>query len=158
MPNQAVAQHVAHALAEGALVHPGTDQTGPIPLPLPMFRTTGMPTEQANHFAQQAGLPHGDIATLVGEALVHTIETDGDHELISKTELAQLRAIAANTKPQRYRQPHFHCNCGSPLFKTNITDLHTDQPKLNGPALFAALAQLSPECALGHQPITHEDH
>lgn len=157
MPNPALADHIARALAEGALVHPGTDKTGPIPLPLPMFRTTGMPAEQADHFAQQAGLPHGDVAKLVGEALVHTIETS-DQEIVSKAELARLRALDANTKPQRYRQPHFHCNCGGPLFKTNISDLHTDQPKLNGPALFAALAQISPECALVHQPITPEDH
>jgi hypothetical protein len=51
----------------------------------------GVPREVLDHMAKDAGLPSSDMATLVAEALVNLIETDGASEIITKSELKELR-------------------------------------------------------------------
>lgn len=148
MPNQRIAELISVKLPE--LTHPG-DGNGAILLPVSTFRTAGLPPDQADQFARDAGYPSADIPKLVGEALVHLIETDGDSEIISKAELNQLRAAAAIAEPQRHRQVQVHCYCGTPLFRAHIRDFDTDKPKVSGSELIKAMAQLSPECALAHR-------
>ena len=152
MPNEEAAQTIARALTDG-LVHPGTDKTGPVPIPLPMFRPTGNQAQMAQ-FAAEAGFPHPDIAKLTAEATVHAVET-ADMTIISNTELAALRTAAAAAEPRRNQRALIHCNCGTPLFRLNVKDFDTANPRVNGGELIKTLQLLSPECALNHrQPDT----
>jgi hypothetical protein len=93
--NQAAADFIAQRLPKG-LIHPGGDNTPPKPVMLPGLSSTGIPQEMLQHFAHEAGLPDHDAPKLIGEAIVHAIETqlDGGSEIISKAELAELRARA----------------------------------------------------------------
>ena len=149
-PDQAAVEIIAQALA-GGLTHPGDEKTGAIVLPLPMFRTSNIPPEMAAHFAQEAGLPHADIARLTAEAIVHTLN-QGGIETVNGAELTRLRTVDTAAEPDRKRSPMFTCHCGAPLFRTNVTDLDTDKPKVFGNQLITALQQLHPDCALGHRP------
>lgn len=92
MTNQPVAQLIADNLP--ALIHPGDGKSGPIPLPLPMFRTSAIPPGMAQEFAQEAGIPHFDIAKLTGEAIVALLEANG-WALVQEAELTQLRTDAS---------------------------------------------------------------
>ena len=149
-PDQAAIEIIAKALA-GGLTHPGDEKTGAIVLPLPMFRTSNIPPEMAAHFAQEAGLPHADIARLTAEAIVHTL-SQSNKVVVDTAELNRLRTVDAAAEPERKRPVHFHCHCGAPLVNLNVTDLDTDKPKVFGRQLVSALQQLHPDCALGHRP------
>lgn len=155
-PDQAAVEIIAQALA-GGLTHPGTfgptgqSISGAIVLPLPMFRTSNIPPEMAAHFAQEAGLPHADIARLTAEAIVHTLN-QGGIETVTGAELTRLRAVDTAAEPDRKRSPMFTCHCDVPLFRTNVTDLDTDKPKVFGNQLITAIQKLHPDCALGHRP------
>lgn len=94
MTNQPAAQLIADNLP--TLIHPGDGKSGPIPLPLPMFRTSAIPPGMAQEFAEEAGIPSFDIATLTAEAIVALLESKG-WALIPQTELNQLRTDAAET-------------------------------------------------------------
>jgi hypothetical protein len=85
MPNQRVAELIAQRMPTG-LPHPGNRETNqpPILIPLPAFRTTGMPAEMADQIS--------NTTTLIGEAIVNLIETEGDSEIIGRAELDGLRA------------------------------------------------------------------
>ncbi|MGV7585242.1 hypothetical protein PJN38_24270 [Mycobacterium kansasii] len=150
MPNQAFIDIVTQALATH-LTHPGDDRTGPIVLPLPMFRTASLPADMAQHFADEAGLPHPDIARLTAEALDHMLDTSGK-TVIDTAELTRLRNLEVTTEPRRNRTPHIHCHCGAPLIRCNITDLDTDKPKVYGGKFITAIQQLGADCVTGHQP------
>lgn len=92
MPNQQMVQIIAKSLREG-LPHPGDRENHQ---PAQLFRIPGMnpqgvPRAVLDSMAKEAGLPTGDIATLVAEALVHLIETEGNSEIVDKSELTELR-------------------------------------------------------------------
>ena len=149
MPNPAVAQLIAQALP--ALVYPGDGKSQPVAIPLPTFRNSGMPADQAEAYAKEAGLPHMDLAQLVAESIVHLLETN-DYPLTSAGEVDQLRLAAADREHLRNRQVEVSCHCGAKLFKANVTDFDTDKAKIS-PEVIKALRALSPECALAHQPV-----
>lgn len=148
MPNERAAALIAQRLPE--LTHPG-DGNGAILLPVSTFRMAGIPPEQAEQFARDAGYPSVDVPRLIGEALVHLIETEGDSEIVPRSELAAMRNAAAAAEPQRHRQVQVHCYCGTPLFRAHMRDFDTDKPKVSGSELIKALTRLSPECALAHK-------
>lgn len=152
MSDQSVIDLVAQALANG-LTHPGDQKSGPIALPLPMFRTASLPPDMAEQFAQEAGLPHADIARLTAEALVHTMENAGKG-IVDTAELERLQAVDAAAEPQRHRDVDIHCRCGAKLLRANITGLDTDKPQVFGKRFIEAAHQVRPECAPypdGHQ-------
>jgi hypothetical protein len=148
MSNPAAAQLIAEVLP--ALTHPGDGQNGPVAFPLPMFRSSGIPADQADMFAKDAGLPHSDIAALVGEALVAALEAGGMPSTPT-VQLQQLELAAASQEHRRNRTVPIHCQCGVELFTVAITDFDTDKAKIS-PQVVRALRQIGPECALGHQP------
>lgn len=143
MTNQVITDRLTQSLP--GLIHPGDGKTGPIPLPAPMFRNSALPDAQAQQFAKEAGLPSADFTRLFAEAIVANIETD--HEILTKEEVAQLRADAASGR-ERHRQPRVHCNgCGTFLFSTNID---SERPTVNGPQLIKAMQGMNPDCSTNH--------
>lgn len=114
MANSTIAALIAERLP-GSLVHPGdpaNDQPAKL-LPLPVLGSTGIPPEMAKHFAKEAGLPADDFPKLIGEAIVHLIETDGQTTLVPNAELEQLRA--ADLQPGEVT-PVNCAECGQPAF------------------------------------------
>ena len=146
--NAAAARLIAERLPAG-LVHPGDGSTKPTPIPLPGLASTGIPPEQAKHFARQAGLPAGNAPTLIGEAIVHLLETelDGGSTIIANTELAALRQAAADA-PSGIRTIALHCQCdrtqSDPLLELRIGK--TDKTIINAKPLLAALHARSVDC------------
>lgn len=149
MPSPATAQLIARALPE--LVYPGDGKSGPVAIPLPMFRSTGITPEMAEQFAKDAGLPPVELTTLVGEAIVHVIESNAK-TIIDNAELEALRQAAAEREHLRHRQVEVSCHCGTKLFKANVTDFDTDRAKIS-PEVIKAMRVLSPECALAHRAV-----
>lgn len=149
MANAAVASLIAQALP--ALVYPGDGKSQPVAIPLPTFRNTGLPADQAEAYAKEAGLPHMDLAQLVAESIVHLLETNG-YPLTPGVELEQLRLAAADREHLRHRLVDVHCNCGAKLFQANVTDFDTARAKIS-PQVINAMRALSPECALAHRPV-----
>lgn len=150
MPNTAIAELIAAKLPD--LTHPGTPGSGgPILLPTATYRTAGIPPEMAQQFAEDAGYPTADITRLIAEAIVHLIETDGDSTIVRNSELAEMRAAAAAAEPARNRQIAVHCHCGTRLFVAQARGFDTDQPRVAGPELIKAMAQLGVECATAHR-------
>lgn len=143
-----IAQLIADNLP--ALIHPGDGKSGPIPLPLPMFRTSAIPPGMAQEMAKEAGLPSFDIAKLTAEALSALFNTNG-WAFIQQAELTQLRADAT-AGIERHRQPEVRCQCGTHLF---TVDIDADRPIVNGPQLIKAMQQLDPDCAAQHRKADH---
>lgn len=85
--NQALVDLLARTLASGALSHPGDANSGPRAIPIPGFRATGMPDDQAQEMIGQA-------AKLWAEALASVIDTEFD--ILTKADAAQLRQDAAD--------------------------------------------------------------
>ena len=150
MSNPAVATLFATTLRDNP-IHPGDGKSGPIPIPMPWFRSSGIPSDQAEAFAKEAGVPSMDIAQLAGEVLVHALDNDAK-TVIDNAELEALRAAASDREHLRNRQVEVSCHCGAKLFKANVTDFDTDKAKIS-PQVIKALRVLSPECALAHQPV-----
>lgn len=140
---------IANALAT-QLVHPGDDKTKPFTIPLPVFRTSAIPPELAQEFAQAAGLPHPDLARLTAEAIVQLL-TDNELTITPAAEIKQLRDAAASTETHRHKAIQLYCTCGEKLLTANISDYGTDKPRVNGPGLINAARQLNPDCSVKHQ-------
>jgi hypothetical protein len=131
--NTAAAAAVSKALAEG-LTHPGDEHREAHVVPLAMFRTTGLDEDTTKQVSA--------IAADTGTAIVHTLEAEFD--ILPKAEAAQLRAAAAHVDPNR--TINVHCHCGQWLFTMTVRDFDTTNPKVNGPAIIAAMQQYQPEC------------
>lgn len=86
MANQLLVDLLTRTFASGALPHPGDTNSGPRAIPIPGFRSTGMPEDQAQEMVGQA-------AKLWAEALESVIDTDFD--VLTKADAAQLRQDAA---------------------------------------------------------------
>jgi hypothetical protein len=127
MPNSAIAQLIAQHLPAG-LPHPGDPTTNqpPISIPLPAFRTTGMPSEMAETINNTTGL--------IAEAIVNLIETVGESEIVSKAELAKLR-VADVPKGQPTPIMCSACRSPNPMLWVNLTD----GPAYVDPTMLAAL-------------------
>lgn len=124
--NLAAATLIADRLTSGVM-HPGdTDQPAKMLMPLPGFRNTGLPPEQAAAFANEAGLPDNDTAKIYAEALVNALETDGGLELVARAELEQLRAQVATPQEASPTAPGFlvycHCNPQEPLLDIPLSN------------------------------------
>jgi hypothetical protein len=98
--NQAAVTLLANALESGALEHPGDDNTPPRPIILSGFRNTGMDDQQAKDFK-------GAAAQLQAEAIVHLFEQAGIDLTLTRAEVQQLRAQAAEV-PDGRRIIHVH--------------------------------------------------
>lgn len=110
MPNDAVASLIAKHLSTG-LPHPGNPANGQpaILIPLPMFRTDGMPPSVADQIET--------TAKLVAEAIVNLIETGTGSELVAKADLEQLRA-----PPEDQPMPVL-CNvCNKPMLWLKVVN------------------------------------
>lgn len=85
--NQAVVDLLTRTLSSGSLPHPGDENTPSRLIPIPGFRSAGMSDEQAQELI-------GNAAKMWAEALTSVIE--GEYELLTKAEAAQLRQDAAD--------------------------------------------------------------
>lgn len=95
MPNQEMVQVIAKGLRDG-LPHPGdreNHQTAQL-IRIPGMNPVGVPRVVLDQMAKDAGLPTSDMSTLVAEAVVNLIETDGNSEIVNKSELKGLRENA----------------------------------------------------------------
>ena len=145
--NDAIAGLIATHLPN--LTHPG-DGSGAIVLPVATFRTAGIPPEVAESFAREAGLPTADVPRLIAEAIVALIEGQGDSEIVSRADLARLRAAAGANETLRDRPVTVRCHCGAELFTAHLRDFATS-PSLYGPALIKAMRTIGVECSTGHR-------
>lgn len=88
-----IAELISNRLANG-LQHPGYPNTeqGPVLIRLPLFRTAGMPDE----VLQQVN----ETVKMIGEAIVHVIDTEGHAAIIPKDELEALKTELAQLKEE----------------------------------------------------------
>lgn len=139
---------IRQALATG-VIHPGDDKTEPFALPaLPAYQLAKLPPEQAEHFANEAGLPSTDFALLTAEALVYTLQGAG-HTLINTTELERLRAIGAEADAAR--EVTLECICGQKCVSCAMTQVNPGKFRVNGRQLITAMRQLDPDCSTQHR-------
>jgi hypothetical protein len=85
MPNSKLAKLISQRMSTG-LPYPGDAYTKqqPMIIALPAFRTAGLPPQLADQVA--------NTVELVGQAIIHLIETEGDSVIIGRGELNALRA------------------------------------------------------------------
>jgi hypothetical protein len=136
MSNPHIADLIASKLRDG-IVHPGDPAKGVKP------RTIALP------FGMRAGQPQEMLdlmdatTTMLAEAVVHLIETDGDTALVPRDELEVLQAAA----PDKGATVAVHCRCdpkGTPLALLTVT--HPDKAVLDGGALIRSLGKRDPAC------------
>lgn len=131
--NTDAAQLIASHLPTG-LPHPGNpaENRPPTLIPLPGFRTAGMPDDMAKAVTA--------TAQLIGEAIINLLETDGHYELVDASQAQQRRTTIAGMENTiiRCRQ------CGNLLIA--LTGDVTATTFIN------AVTQLNPDCATRHQP------
>lgn len=139
--NRDAATLIAQGLRDG-LVHPGDGTTKPIALPLPAFRTTGMPPELAEQVDK--------TTTLIAEAIIALIEQHT--AMIDKTELAALRTAAELAEAQPSPTIAVHCRCDTtrrnPLLRLRVQG---DVAVIDGRQLLTGLARRSADCP---HPVT----
>lgn len=107
--NKTAVRLLAERLPTGLLL-PGDDVTPPKLLALPGLSNLGISPEMAEHFAKEAGLPSGDVPTLVAEAIITLLEMD--LALIPRVELEQLQARTAEINPAA-PTVDIHCRCNT---------------------------------------------
>lgn len=140
MPNQKMAELLARKLREG-ITHPGdpATQMPPRVIALPVFRTAGLPKE----VAQQVDV----TVKLLAEAIVHTIEVDGEGEIAPRAELESMRANAEDAA-QDLRMLAVHCRCDGryqdPLLMLTVTN--ESHIVIDGKQVLGALQQRAVEC------------
>lgn len=144
MANKKIAELIAGALRNG-VTHPGRNGGDPMPIVIPMFRTAGMPQEMTELV--------DETTTLLGEAIVHLIETDGESEIVSKDQATQLRIAESDAA---VRNVSVHCRCDSdrsnPLAVLTITN--SPYVVIDGKQLIKGLAARSPDHP--HPRITNQ--
>lgn len=112
-----------------------------------MFRNNNLHPEQAKYFAKEAGFPSADVAGLVAEAIVHLIETEGDSEIVPKSQLRQL-STASQAGTERHRRIRLNCTlCGNPIIAQMNVD--TQNPSINGPYFLELMQKINPACPHG---------
>ena len=84
-----IAALISQALVDG-LEHPGNESEPPGTIRLPLFRMAGQPTEMYEQI--QA------TVTMLGEAIVHLIETRGESVIVARSEFDALRNELAQLK------------------------------------------------------------
>jgi hypothetical protein len=136
MSNQHIADLIASKLRDG-IVHPGDPAKGvkPRAIALPFGMRAGQPQEMLDLMDA--------TTTMLAEAVVHLIETDGDTALVPRDELEVLHAAA----PDKGATVAVHCRCdpkGTPLALLTVT--HPDKAVLDGGALIRSLGKRDPAC------------
>jgi hypothetical protein len=133
--NQQIATMITEALVSGTLVHPGDPDNNipPRTIILPIFRTQGLPKENADLVAA--------TARFLGEAVVHLIETSG-MSIVPTAEFDDLTAITTGDVPGRRVMP-VHCHCdrvtSDPLAMLTVDG--RDRIVIDGKQLISALQQ-----------------
>lgn len=139
MPNRQIEELIAERLRTG-IVHPGDRGRGiaPTPIALPFGAKPGMPKEMAD-------LMDGTVK-LLAEAIVHTIEKDGDCEIVPRSEVRGLRR-AVGDEPIRAMLP-VHCHCDTTLSEPLmvLTVIDPEHITVDGPALITGLAKRKSTC------------
>lgn len=131
---------IADKLRNG-IVHPGdaSRDVAPTPIALPFGRVAGRPKEMDDLLDK--------TATLLAEAVVHTVVTEGDVELVARAEAATMR-INAGEAGSGLRVVPIHCRCDTgyrdPLAILTVAD--PDRIVIDGPIVLGGLAKRSPEC------------
>jgi len=100
--NENIIALMAKGLREG-LPHPGDRDNNQSPqlITFPGMRMHGVPQQVLDQLAQEAGLPSSDMPRLVAEAMVNLIQTDGESEIVLRSELASLRQARAELSELR---------------------------------------------------------
>lgn len=145
------AELIETGLANG-LVHPGDGKTGALAAALSIFRTSAIPQEMAQEFAEQAGLPDPNIAKLTAEAIMHLLAENG-LTVIAQADIDQLHTAAAATETHRHKNVRLGCTCGGDLIAGNFAGYGTDSPTVNGPAFIKAVSRLNPDCSTKHAVV-----
>lgn len=146
MPNSRIAALISEKLRTG-IDHPGdvTSDQAAMPIILPAFRAAGMPPEMAELVNR--------TADLLGEAIVHTIETEGKTRLVPVDEQGQMKAAEMSPAqlPPVNRIIGVYCRCdrsrSNPLLMLTITE--DNHVIIDGKQLLNGLAQRSAECPHG---------
>lgn len=104
MTNRKIAAMITDALVEGRLMHPGDPARNmpARPIILPIFRTEGLPKENADLVTA--------TAKFLGEAIVHLIEVEGGMSMVPTNELVEMRELTTPEAPGR-RNVTVHCTC-----------------------------------------------
>ena len=147
MPDPRMAELLTAKMIEG-MIHPGTPENNyeKRPVLLPFRYTSGMPKEYADQMKA--------TAKLWAEAILHTIETDGESEIVHRTDAASRRNTVERVQNSAWsRNVPVHCRCDTdyrdPLLVLKITDdPHT---VVNGKQIIKGLSKRSPDCP--HQRI-----
>lgn len=139
MANERIAELIGKALQDG-IVHPGYPERDvpPRPIALPFGHTAGRPKEMQD-------LLDGTVK-LLGEAIVHLIETDGDSDIIGREEAAQMRQAISDAPPPIATPVHCRCDrkFTDPLAMLSISD--TSRIVIDGPTLLRGLSKRDPKC------------
>jgi hypothetical protein len=140
-----IAELISGKLVAG-LVHPGDDKRPAMTVALPVFRTTGLPEEvvkQVNVTVQ-----------MIGEAIVHLIETEGESVIVKRTELEQLQYSAAPNADMKRQATPVHCNCdrnySDPLMVLTVNG--SRRIVVDGKQLLEGLSKRSIECPHRMEP------
>lgn len=133
-----MADLIATKLRDG-IIHPGDldRDIAPTPIKLP-FSTAGMPKEMGDLLSK--------TVTLLSEAIVNTIVTEGDVELVPRAEVATLRITAGDAGGLRVVP--IHCRCDTkrqdPLAILTVAD--PDCIVIDGPMVLGGLHKRSAKC------------
>lgn len=130
-----VAALVTEKLQTG-LTHPGDRAKNQLPLSIPLatFRTTAMPPQLAETVNATTGL--------IGEAIVHTIQAEGDCTIIDNSELNQLRATAATVDAEPPQRVTVYCRaCSNPILMLKVKD---GRARVDGQIMLATLSAICP--------------
>lgn len=128
---------IARKLSSGTLMHPGDPDknTAPRVIALPFSMKAGQPKEMQDLMDA--------TATMIGEAVVALIETEGDSEIIARDDVAAMRVAAGDT-PTEGSTVEVYCRCGTLLMVFTMT--HPDRAVVDGPSLLRALGRLTVHC------------
>lgn len=138
MSNPEIVELIAAKLKSGDLVHPGDPDKDipPTPIALPFKSVPGMPEEMTQLMDRSA--------QLLAEAVVSIIETDGDSEIVPRTEAKAMRK-AVGEGPVGPQVVPLHCRCGGPpLAMLSVTD--PDRIIVDGSALILGLTAREAAC------------
>ena len=115
------------------LIHPGDENKQPSPIVLPIFRTAGMPPEMKKLV--------DETSKLLGEAIVHLIETEGGCELVDRDAVTAMRDSAA---PTRVIGVHCRCDKTNPLFILTVGE--DSRVYIDGASFVQGISRLVKEC------------
>lgn len=140
MPNARIAELISARLRSG-LVHPGDPDKG-LPsrqVALPFGNQVGMSTEMSDLLDK--------TTELLGEAIVHLIESDGASEIVDRGEAVTMRRAVGDAPPPGLVAVHCRCDKGKsdPLVILTAPG-PDDRIVIDGGALIRGLSAREPAC------------